>query len=60
MLSVLISTSLERMFATDPDLDPSAALMALDQALRIGLNQDSAGAESDDGCDAAIVRIDRS
>ena len=59
MLSVLISTSLERMFATSPDLDPSAALMALDRALRIGLNQDSAQAESDDGCDAAMVRIDR-
>ncbi len=59
MLSVLISTSLERMFATDPDLDPSAALMTLDRALRVGLNQDSAQAESDDGCDAAIVRIDK-
>ncbi len=59
MLSVLISTSLERMFATDPDLDPSAALMRLDRALRIGLNQDSAQAESDDGCDAAMVRIDK-
>ncbi len=59
MLSVLISTSLERMFATHPELDPSAALMALDRALRIGLNQDSAQAESDDGCDAAMVRVDR-
>ncbi len=59
MLSVLISTSLERMFATDPELDPSAALMALDHALRVGLNQDSASAESDDGCDAAMVRIDK-
>ena len=59
MLSVLISTSLERMFASDPDLDPSSALMALDQALRLGLNQGSADAESDDGCDAAMVRIDR-
>ncbi len=58
MLSVLISTSLERMFATDPELDPSAALMALDQALRLGLNQHSSEAESDDGCDAAMVRID--
>ncbi len=58
MLSVLISTSLERMFATDPDLDPSAALMRLDRALRTGLNQDSAHAESDDGCDAAMVRVD--
>lgn len=59
MLSVLISTSLERMFATDPEIDPSAALMALDQALRLGLNQHSSEAESDDGCDAAMVRIDR-
>ena len=59
MLSVLISTSLERMFATHPELDPAAALMALDRALRIGLNQDSAHAESDDGCDAAMVRVDR-
>ncbi len=59
MLSVLISTSLERMFATDPEIDPSAALMALDQALRLGLNQHSQEAESDDGCDAAMVRVDR-
>ncbi len=59
MLSVLISTSLERMFATDPDLDPASALMRLDHALRIGLNQDSAQAESDDGCDAAMVRVDK-
>ncbi len=58
MLSVLISTSLERMFASDPSLDPSRALMSLDAALRSGLNQDSDDAESDDGCDAAIVRID--
>ena len=58
MLSVLISTSLERMFASDPSLDPASALMRLDTALRTGLNQDSDHAESDDGCDAAIVRID--
>jgi serine phosphatase RsbU (regulator of sigma subunit) len=60
MLSVLISTSLERMFASEPTLDPASALMALDAALRTGLNQDSEHAESDDGCDAAIVRIDPS
>jgi serine phosphatase RsbU (regulator of sigma subunit) len=58
MLSVLISTSLERMYATQPDLDPAAALMQLDHALRMGLNQDGADANSDDGCDAAILRID--
>ncbi len=58
MLSVLASTSLERIVAANPGMDPSAMLMALDQALRRGLNQDLDGAESDDGCDAAIVRID--
>jgi serine phosphatase RsbU (regulator of sigma subunit) len=58
MLSVLISTSLERLFATRPDLDPASALLALDQALRIGLNQAVEGSESDDGCDAGILRID--
>ncbi len=58
MLSVLISTSLEKMYVTQPDLDPAAALLALDQSLRIGLNQGGSDAESDDGCDAAIVRID--
>ncbi len=58
MLSVLASTSLERIVAANPGMDPSTMLMALDQTLRRGLNQDLAGAESDDGCDAAIVRID--
>ena len=58
MLSVLASTSLERIVAANPGMDPSTMLMALDQALRRGLNQDVAGTESDDGCDAAIVRID--
>lgn len=58
MLSVLISTSLERMFATRPDLDPATALSLLDRALRAGLNQSGADAQSDDGCDAAAVRID--
>ncbi len=58
MLSVLVSTSLERIYASQPELDPASALMSLDAALRAGLNQDSEHAESDDGCDAAIVRID--
>lgn len=58
MLSVLVSTSLERIHASQPAIDPGSALMALDAALRAGLNQDSHDAESDDGCDAAMVRID--
>jgi serine phosphatase RsbU (regulator of sigma subunit) len=58
MLSVLVSTSLEKIYAGNSSLDPASALMALDVSLRVALNQDSDDAESDDGCDAAIVRID--
>ena len=32
---------------------------SLDYLVRTGLNQDAEDSESDDGCDAAIVRIDR-
>ncbi len=59
MLSLLVSNSLERIYATDTDQDPAAALKALDHYVRTGLNQDRPDSESDDGCDAAIVRIDR-
>jgi len=33
--------------------------MSLDHYVRSGLNQDKVGSESDDGCDAAVLRIDR-
>ena len=33
--------------------------MSLDYPVRTGLNQDTEDSESDDGCDAAIIRIDR-
>ena len=58
MLSLLVSNSLERIYATDTDHDPVAALQLLDHYVRTGLNQDRPDSESDDGCDAAIVRID--
>lgn len=59
MLSLLVSNSLERIYATDTDQDPAAALKSLDHYVRTGLNQDRPDSESDDGCDAAILRIDR-
>lgn len=59
MLSLLVSNSLERIYSADPDVRPADALMSLDYLVRTGLNQDSDDSESDDGCDAAIVRIDR-
>lgn len=59
MLSLLVSNSLERIYSADPDIHPADALMSLDYLVRTGLNQDAEDSESDDGCDAAIVRIDR-
>ena len=59
MLSLLVSNSLERIYATDTTEDPAKALMSLDHYVRTGLNQDRSDSESDDGCDAAILRIHR-
>jgi serine phosphatase RsbU (regulator of sigma subunit) len=59
MLSLLVSNSLERIYANDTAEDPASALMSLDYYVRTGLNQDRADSESDDGCDAAVLRIDR-
>jgi serine phosphatase RsbU (regulator of sigma subunit) len=59
MLSMLVSNSLERIYANDTTEDPASALMSLDHYVRSGLNQDRSDSESDDGCDAAILRIDR-
>jgi serine phosphatase RsbU (regulator of sigma subunit) len=59
MLSLLVSNSLERIYANDTTEDPASALMSLDHYVRTGLNQDRADSESDDGCDAAVLRIDR-
>jgi serine phosphatase RsbU (regulator of sigma subunit) len=58
MLSLLVSSSLERIYSGDPSIEPSRALMALDHLVRVGLNQDSSDSESDDGCDAAIIKFD--
>ncbi len=59
MLSLLVSTSLERIYSNDPDTRPAEALLSLDYLVRAGLNQDADDGESDDGCDAMIMRIDR-
>ena len=59
MLSLLVSNSLERFYANGTAEDPDTALMSLDHYVRTGLNQDRPDSESDDGCDAAVLRIDR-
>jgi phosphoserine phosphatase RsbU/P len=57
MLSLLASTSLAQIYSHTAEPSPAKALSMLDQAIRRGLNQDKPGADSDDGCDAAIVQI---
>lgn len=59
MLSLLVSNSLERIYANNIDEDPATALISLDHYVRTGLNQDRADSESDDGCDALVLRINR-
>ncbi len=59
MLSLLVSNSLERIYANNTSEDPAKTLMSLDHYVRTGLNQDRPDSESDDGCDAAVLRIDR-
>lgn len=57
MLSLLVSNSLERIFAKSTADEPTKALTSLDYFIRTGLNQDQNDSESNDGCDAAMVRI---
>jgi serine phosphatase RsbU (regulator of sigma subunit) len=57
MLSLLVSNSLERIFAKSTADEPTKALTSLDYFIRSGLNQDLNDSESNDGCDAAMVRI---
>ena len=59
MLSLLVSNSLERIYANDTMENPVSALASLDHYVRTGLNQDRPDSESDDGCDATVLRIDR-
>ena len=59
MLSLLVSNSMERIYANSTEEDPAKALISLDHFVRTGLNQDRPDSESDDGCDAVVLRIDR-
>ncbi len=57
MLSLLVTSAIDRIFANHPEIAPDAALMAVDGSLRAALHQRGTGSDIDDGCDAAIIRI---
>ena len=60
LLSMLVSSSLDRIYHIDPQIDPGVALSKCGDLIRSLLNQDVLTAESDDGFDGAICRIDKS
>ncbi len=57
MLSVLVISTLARIFAQEPSIRPSDALKALDAGMRESLHQAGEDKANDDGCDGAIIRI---
>jgi serine phosphatase RsbU (regulator of sigma subunit) len=60
LLSMLVSSSLDRIYHIDPKIEPGVALSKCGDLIRSLLNQDVLAAESDDGFDGAICRINKS
>jgi serine phosphatase RsbU (regulator of sigma subunit) len=58
MVSMLVASALNRLWETQRDLTPGALLGKLGDLVRAALNQDSEDAASNDGFDAAIVRVE--
>ena len=58
MLALLVSSSLEQIYSTDNKTSSLEAIKSLDFLTRVGLNQDNPDAQSNDGCDAAIIKIE--
>jgi len=58
MVSMLVASALNRLWETQRDLTPGALLGKLGDLVRVALNQDSEDAASNDGFDAAIVRVE--
>lgn len=58
MLSLLVTTSLDRIYSENSSISPDKTILLLDDMIRLGLNQDSKEAKSNDGCDLAIIQVD--
>jgi len=59
LMSMLVITSFNRVFAETPDVSPAAALARVGDLVRAALHQDQENCESNDGFDAGIVLIDK-
>lgn len=57
LMSMLVVTALNRIYAEVPDIAPGAALAKLGNLVRSALNQDSDEGQSNDGFDAGLCKI---
>ncbi len=60
LMSMLVVTSLNRIYAEQPDIAPGQALARLGNLVRGSLNQDRDDCQSNDGFDAGLCKIDPS
>ncbi|NBT47324.1 MAG: CBS domain-containing protein [Actinobacteria bacterium] len=60
LMSMLVISSFNRVFAEFPDISPALALAKVGDMVRSALNQDKEDCESNDGFDAGICLLDRS
>jgi len=58
LMSMLVISTLKRVYSEDPDISPGNALAKLGNLVRSALNQDRDDCESNDGFDAGICKID--
>jgi len=58
LMSMLVISTLKRVYSEEPDISPGNALAKLGNLVRSALNQDRDDCESNDGFDAGICKID--
>ena len=58
LMSMLVVTSLNRIYAEQPAIQPGEALARLGNLVRASLNQDRDDCQSNDGFDAGLCKID--
>lgn len=58
LMSMLVVTTLHRIFSEKPDIGPGEALARLGNLVRAALNQDKEDCRSNDGFDAGLCKVD--
>jgi serine phosphatase RsbU (regulator of sigma subunit)/uncharacterized protein GlcG (DUF336 family) len=58
LMSMLVISTLKRIYSETPDISPGTALATLGNLVRQALNQDRDDCESNDGFDAGVCKID--